>query len=65
MKRIFQDPANYGITLNPVPEDVVEPKDAVPSTYDAHFDEPPDDNEILEANDIVDGICKEAIAGSH
>uniref|UniRef100_A0A0N5AGT2 Regulatory protein zeste n=1 Tax=Syphacia muris TaxID=451379 RepID=A0A0N5AGT2_9BILA len=58
-----KDPANYGITLNPVPEDVVEPKDSIPSTYEAHFDEPPDDNEILEANDIVDGICKEALAG--
>lgn len=58
-----KDPANYGITLNPVPEDVVEPKDSISGAFDVHFEEPPDDNEILEANDIVDGICKEAFAG--
>lgn len=58
-----KDPANYGITLNPVPEDALDAKDSVPNSYDGHYEDPPDDSEILEANDIVDGICKEALAG--
>lgn len=57
-----KDPANYGLVLNTVTEEVSEPRDT--NNFIGHLDEPIDDNEILEANDIVDGICKDALVAS-
>ncbi|VDM38925.1 unnamed protein product [Toxocara canis] len=57
-----KDPANYGLALNAVVEEPSEPRDT--NNFIGHLDEPVDDNEILEANDIVDGICKDALAAS-
>ncbi|VDK46468.1 unnamed protein product [Anisakis simplex] len=64
-----KDPAHYGLSLNRFIEEQAQERKLMNSKsskgdYARHYDETIDDSEILEANDIVDGICKDVIGAA-